>query len=100
MLVENQSITKQPEAQLNSSDPNGAPGLGELPPSFEQATEDRLLPDPPQQDPPPPFSTYKPTFFTNEDGAVISHDPHLNQSGARPVPEWIYLNCLNAAQSR
>ena len=87
MIVESPLIAKQPEVQPIPSDPNGAAELEELPPSFEQATEDRLLPDPPQQDPPPPFSAYEPIFLVNEDGTVISHDPHLNKSGACSVPE-------------
>lgn len=87
MIVENPLITKQPEVRPIPSDPNGTAGLEELPPSFEQATEDRLLPDPPQQDPPPPFSDYEPTFLVNENGAVTSHDPHLNKSGACSVLE-------------
>jgi len=53
--------------------------------SFGQATEDRLLPDPPQQDPPPAFSTYTPSFFTDENGVTISHDPHLNEGGMYPA---------------
>ena len=85
MIVENLPTKKQAEAQLASSpEPNGA-ALEELPPSFEQATEDRLLPDPPQQDPPPAFSTYTASFFTAGNGATISHDPHLNEDGACPV---------------
>ena len=80
MLVDNNlSTKKETEAQLGSSEPNGTTATEELPPSFEEATEDRLLPDPPQQDPPPAFSTYTPSFFTDEDGAIVSHDPHLNE---------------------
>ena len=75
---------KHAKAQSNAPDP-GEAALEELPPSFEQATEDRLLPDPPQQDPPPAFSAYTASSFTAENGATISHDPHLNEDGVFPV---------------
>ena len=80
MIVENLPTKKQVGAQLESSEQSAA--LEELPPSFEQATEDRLLPDPPQQDPPPAFSAYTASFFTAGNGAIVSHDPHLNEDGA------------------
>lgn len=101
MLVDNMPTKKEAEAQPDSSEPNGTNASEELPPSFEQATEDRLLPDPPQQDPPPTFSTYTPSFFTNENGVTISHDPHLNEGGVYHVTtDWIYPPYLNVAQSR
>jgi len=101
MIVENLPNKKQNEAQLNSSEPNDTAALEELPPSFEQATEDRLLPDPPQQDPPPAFSTYTASFFTSGNGAIVSHDPHLNEDGAYPVLLYqIHLHYPHAAQSR
>jgi len=82
MIIDNLPNKKQAEAQLDSSEPEGTAALEELPPSFEQATEDRLLPEPPQQDPPPAFSTYAASFFTAGNGAIVSHDPHLNEDGA------------------
>jgi hypothetical protein len=85
MIVDNLPTTKQAEAQLGPSEPNDTAALEELPPSFEQATEDRLLPEPPQQDPPPPFSTYTASFFTAGNGAIVSHDPHLNEDGVCSV---------------
>lgn len=85
MIVDNLPTRKQAEAQLDSPGPHGAAALEELPPSFEQATEDRLLPEPPQQDPPPAFSNYTASFFTTGNGAVVSHDPHLNEDGVCPV---------------
>ena len=101
MIVENLPNKKQNEAQLDSSELNNTAALEELPPSFEQATEDRLLPDPPQQDPPPAFSTYTASFFTAGNGAIISHDPHLNEDGTYlTTPSSIYPRHLNAAQSR
>ncbi|KAF9651870.1 hypothetical protein BDM02DRAFT_3065610, partial [Thelephora ganbajun] len=36
---------------------------------------------PPQQDPPPAFSTYTASFFTAGNGPIVSHDPHLNEDG-------------------
>jgi hypothetical protein len=102
MIVDNLPTRKQTEAQLDSSvEPHGTAALEELPPSFEQATEDRLLPEPPHQDPPPAFSTYAASFFTARNGAIVSHDPHLNEDGMCPVtPDQIYCPCSNAAQSR
>ena len=101
MIVENLPNKGQNEDQLDSSELNNTAALEELPPSFEQATEDRLLPDPPQQDPPPAFSTYTASFFTAGNGAIISHDPHLNEDGMYlATPSSIYLHYLNAAQSR
>lgn len=86
MIVENLPTMKQTEAHLTPPDPSGTNNaLEELPPSFEQATEDRLLPGPPPQDPPPAFSTYAASFFTAKDGAIVSHDPHLNEDGACPA---------------
>ena len=85
MIVDNLPTKKQAEAQLDPSEPNNTAALEELPPSFEQATEDRLLPEPPQQDPPPAFSTYTASFFTAGDGATVSHDPHLNEDGVCPA---------------
>jgi len=85
MIVDNLPTKKQPEAQRTSPEPNGTAALEELPPSFEQATEDRLLPNPPQQDPPPAFSTYTASCFTAGNGAIVSHDPHLNEDGAYSV---------------
>lgn len=32
-------------------------------------------------DPPPPFAPYKPEFYYNSHGDLISHDHHLNQDG-------------------
>lgn len=84
MIVDNLPTKKQAESQP-TPEPNGTTALEELPPSFEQATEDRLLPDPPQQDPPPAFSTYTASFFTAGNGAIVSHDPHLNEDGVCPV---------------
>jgi hypothetical protein len=83
MIVQTLPNQKQEEARLTSpeSETNGTTALEELPPSFEQATEDRLLPDPPQQDPPPAFSPYTASFYTAGDGAIVSHDPHLNEDG-------------------
>ena len=101
MIVENLPTTKLTEPQPTPADPNDAAALEELPPSFEQATEDRLLPDPPQQDPPPAFSTYTASFFTAGNGAIVSHDHHLNEDGMCPVtPHWIYRSYLDTAHSR
>lgn len=85
MLVDCLPTKKEAEAQIDSSELNGTAALEELPPSFEQATEDRLLPDPPQQDPPPALSAFTPSFSTDENGVTISHDPHLNEGGMYPV---------------
>lgn len=87
MIVESLPNKKQQEAQLTSpeSDTNDTTALEELPPSFEQTTEDRLLPDPPQQDPPPAFSPYTASFYTAGNGAIVSHDPHLNEDGVYSV---------------
>jgi len=85
MIVDNLPTKKQPEAQRASPEPNATAALEELPPSFERATEDRLLPYPPQQDPPPAFSTYTASFSTAGNGAIVSHDPHLNEDGVCPV---------------
>ena len=82
MLVDNLPTKNEAKVRLDSSEQNDTIALEELPPSFEQATEERPLPDPPQQDPPPAFSTYIPSFFTDENGAIISHDLHLNKDGA------------------
>jgi hypothetical protein len=78
MIVESLSNKKQEEAQLASpeSETGGTTALEELPPSFKQATEDRLLPNPPQQDPLPAFSPYTASFYIAGDGAIVSHDPH------------------------
>ena len=38
----------QNETQLDSSEPTDTATLEELPPSFEQVTEDGLVPDPPK----------------------------------------------------
>lgn len=83
MIVESLPNTKQEEARLISPElaTNGTTALEELPPSFEQATEDRLLPEPPQQDPPPAFSPYNASSYTAGNGAIVSHDPHLNEDG-------------------
>jgi len=85
MIVENLPVKKHAEAQLDLPDSSDAAPLEELPPSFERATEDRLLPNPPQQDPPPAFSTYTASFYTAGNGAIVSHDPHLNEDGVYPV---------------
>lgn len=83
MIVENPPNKKQEEARLASLEANNTTtALEELPPSFEQATEDRLLPEPPQQDPPPAFSPYTASFCTAGNGAIISHDSHLNEDGS------------------
>ena len=86
MIIESPPTTaKHAEVHLTPLGPGGAPAPEELPPSFEQATEDRLLPSPPHQDPPPAFSTYTASFFTSGGGAIVSHDSHLNEDGACPV---------------
>ena len=85
MIIDNLSTAKDPEVQLTSLDPDRVTAPEELPPTFEQATADVLLPSPPHQDPPPAFSTYIASFFTSGNGAIVSHDPHLNEDGAFPV---------------
>lgn len=90
-MVENLPVEKQGDVFLghSASKANHTTAL-DLPPSFEQATEDRLLPNPPQQDPPPAFSPYIASFYTARNGAVVSHDPHLNEDGIYIFPS---LSC-------
>lgn len=103
MMIESPPDKKQEVAQLASpeSETDRITALEELPPSFEQATEDRLLPNPPQQDPPPAFSPYTASFHTAGNGAIVSHDPHLNEDGAYLVTLlWMYRPNSDAVQAK
>ncbi|KAG8930074.1 hypothetical protein FRC02_004645 [Tulasnella sp. 418] len=78
---------------------------GPLLPRFEDHATDELATSgelTSNQDPPPEFTTYEPTYFTGGQGHVISHDPHLNEDGEAlyrfllsqaNIPPQLFLHC-------
>ena len=66
---------------ISEAGPSGVP-----PPSFEEsvghAVVDFAEPFPEGGDDPPEFTPYNAEHWVSKDGAVISHDHHLNEDGA------------------
>lgn len=98
MTLVNESEQHQPDFKsnndlllrpTNNSGDSSAP-LEDLPPSFEESTAAAAdvfsgpysaAPNPPFQEPPPQFTPYFGSFFTQSDGSIVSHDAHLNEDG-------------------
>lgn len=94
--------SKQRDQQAEAS-------VSSLPPPFEasisdpalQVSESEILMPHGGEDP-PAFAPYEASYFTSSDGALISHDPHLNEDGEAlyrfllsqaSIPPTLVLHC-------
>lgn len=91
MLVKDQPPEEPTSRPLDEPGPSAAP-----PPTFEESAghilidfdqTDAVIPGG-GEDPPPAFTPYTAEFFVSNDGAIITHDPHLNEDG---MPHYAHV---------